>query len=242
MIVVPQRVNPQTMGPSPYTSEWAEDPTGNNGAAFVDGGSVTTWRTVSNAGQNSPTNGTAANRPVWRQSVTALNGRSGVEFDGTNDVLFRDIGDHVAPRFVVLIAASRNGANSTAEVGVSLGSNSTNNGLGKNTANQFWGNNNGTGAAGGTVDTKPHLWYMDGRNTTGKLIVDEGNAVNLTGQSMGTDNENWIWVGAAGTWFGSADKYWNGWIHFAATYDSDPRASTSWEAILVTARQCGVVC
>lgn len=62
---------------------WADDPSWSNPG---DGNAVSSWRDGSGNG-NTLAQGTGSKQPLFRSSVTNLNGKAGVDFDGTDDIL-----------------------------------------------------------------------------------------------------------------------------------------------------------
>lgn len=66
-----------------HSAYWAEDPAWANPG---DGNQVTSWADASGHSRT-VTQGTGINRPLYRASVAALNGKPAVDFDGVNDYL-----------------------------------------------------------------------------------------------------------------------------------------------------------
>lgn len=64
-----------------HAAFWADDPDWSDPG---DGIAVSSWRDLSGNGRTL-SQGTGSNQPLYRASVVGLNGRSGVEFDGSND-------------------------------------------------------------------------------------------------------------------------------------------------------------
>lgn len=82
---------------------WADNPAD----AFVNGAAVATWQ---DGGSNNVdlSQASAGSRPIFRSSVAALNGKGGVEFDGSNDVMtsggFTDLGSYSVVVVLSLLA------------------------------------------------------------------------------------------------------------------------------------------
>lgn len=78
----------RAVNPNPLTllswkaAYWADDPSWSNPG---NGNAVPSWRDGSGNGYDVASSGSA--RPTFRSSVTNLNGKAGVEFDGTSDYL-----------------------------------------------------------------------------------------------------------------------------------------------------------
>lgn len=160
---------------------WAEDPGWTNPG---DGNAVTTWDDASGNGRD-VTQGTAANRPLYRASVAGLNNQPALDFDGTNDCLGTASSftatSGVITKVLVLqlkVAAgdkhiwSWNGTGSRCDVQTA-------------SAPTRWGvyeNAGGGGTvAGGTPDTSAHLLIC---------TVGASSSVELDGTSLATGSSS----------------------------------------------------
>ena len=79
---------------------WADDPSWSNPG---NGNAVSSWRDGT-GGTNHAVQATGTKQPLFRSSVTALNNRGGVEFDGVNDILVAPISSIAQPYSMVVIS------------------------------------------------------------------------------------------------------------------------------------------
>lgn len=240
MITSRQRVNPLTMGPSGLLhGVWAEDPSWQiGGAPPVDGANVTSWRNASGGGD--PANPTGAQQPLFRQSTSAFGGRSTVQFDGSNDFLTFNITDITAACYLVFIASFGTIVATTSQYAIGIGSpNFAGFGLdgGSGKSMVYPGTGTPPKSLGTMTAGVPQLgacgWKL---GASGWLKLN--NEAKQTGNTGAVSMTEFV-LGAG--WNGvAAATYLPGHIHFAAVYSADPTVDSKWEAIKVTARQCGV--
>lgn len=197
---------------TPLHGWWAEDPLWTPPA---DGAAVTSVRNVSGGGD--PTQGTAGFRPLFRASVSQLNNKRAVEFDGTDDRLVVDIADTVEPfKAISVHRMLGTPANSTNPLGTGSGSG----GFTINGSNVF-AISNGT-IVGGTT----------GRDTVGRVhrgrFASSGNGGSdlflngvqeVTGGGAGASNLTWFKVGCSGATT-THGRFANCQVAFQAFYSS----------------------
>jgi hypothetical protein len=150
----------------------------NNNAITVDNTNLATWQDQSGKAYH-VTQSTNAMRPKWRSAANGLNGKPGIEWDGTNKHLERTqkLFTTAISYFVVCKFANTTARLWTADLGMSYPNNF---GIEQNTFNSASGTNGfyASGSAlevGGTSSTNPQLFSV-----YGDTVVDTLISSNLT--------------------------------------------------------------
>ena len=207
---------------APIHGVWASDPAWTPPA---DGGAVSSWRNGGSVGGDFVQE-TGAKQPTYDAALAAYNNAAVVTFDGTDDVLFRDIADVAQPFYLLLVGDTAGGTG--AENLLGIGANeaaTTGSGLG-DTITGVWNiRAGGPDRPGGTTDTNPHLFRATYNGASSLLSVD--GAATATGNT-GTDPATVLALGAAASAVPAYSRYLNGSIAYMALFTTDPSGQAEW--------------
>lgn len=212
-----QAANPLTCGISWRAAYWADDPLWTNPG---NGGSVASLRDGSGNGYTLAATGTA--QPTFRSAVTNLNGKAGIEFDGTSDALRLNTPVLTQSYSVVLVAEV------LATSGTPIFSDSY--GAGRSAlfinAGATWSAFAGSSVlSGGAPSTGKHAFRMLANNASSAINVDGSNTTGTLGTSTGFTG---ITLGAFN---GGASNWANFRLGFWGVYQGDITAATAWPVL-----------
>lgn len=201
---------------------WANDP---GWTPPADGAAVSSWADGSGGG-HPLTQATGTKQPIFRASVAALNGRSGIEHDGSNDFLASSLLTAAAVPFSwVLIAKINTLANNTYLVSNTAGSG----GVYQNSGPSRLGCYDGAAFVSTHVpDTAGHFIHaVPNSAATGKLGLDGAQQTGTTG----TSSTNSVVTGAYSTGTNNTAVT----LAFVGLYAGDITAHANWASFKAAA-------
>lgn len=200
---------------------WADDPLWSNPG---DGNLVSTWRDLS-GNLRSLDQGTAGQRPIYRSSVSGLNNRGGIEFDGSDDYLQSTTWSVTQPLTIIAVGyqtstADGNGWFTLREIinGIFL--------IGRAGASNVWRLNAGSSIDSvGAPDTSKHLLRGYCNTTASVLALDE---TTIASGNIGTNAGTFYAVAAAQTASATPTNPTPGTFGFFGVYGGDITADGQW--------------
>lgn len=188
---------------------WADDP---NWANPGNNNPVSSWRDINGSDL---TQATAGQRPTFIASASYANNHAAVEFNGASSTfLANNISNISQPFYVMIVARSANGANSTQEVFMGRGGGGTDRGFMKDSGNNWEVNMNTDLSTSGGVDSSLHVFLYKCNGVGSEIRVD---GVLVAQGSAGGGNLAWFTLGA-GDNGGTRGFYFTGGICFAGIY------------------------
>jgi hypothetical protein len=205
-----------------YSSFWAEDPLWAEKPA--DGVAVTTWRNAGTLG-TAATQSTEASQPTYRGSVTALNNRPAVDFDGTDDRLEIVSGVSLAQPFsVVWIGSADVALLAQAFVGLNSGANARRLGLTNGGAVSL----NLGAALNSATARSANTGYMVNGYANGASSTTTVNGTADASGNAGASSLDQIIIGAGRTAPSTYANFLNGKTAFLGIFDGDITTSPRW--------------
>lgn len=196
-----------------HSAFWAADPSWTPPA---DGAAVSSWRNAGTAAANA-TQATGAAQPLYQTHTTALGNRATIQFQGTDDVLQTATFTAVAVPYSLIVIGQYT-VSGTPSI---IGGQSNSFRMGANTA--WLLRSGGSARAGGTFDTRPHLFRGSIATGNDTLAVDE--TVMFSNLDSGDSSITRLTLGSD-----SSTQFLTGHIAFAGLYSGTITGDSGWAA------------